>query len=297
MKKKLTIGLLSAIILLFFIISFTYGQESSKGLKVFISVDMEGITGVVNWAETGGNTSDYQYFRRVMTKETNAAIEGALEAGATEIIVRDSHGSARNILIEELNPAAKLLRDWSGGYMSMMEGIDETFDAVIFVGYHAKAGTPNAVLEHTMTGSIMDVKINGISVPEAGINAAIAGYFNVPVVFISGDKAVCEQAKSLFGDIETVAVKKGLGSNAALNLPPEKTRKLIKKGVKRALERLKDFKPWKLKSPYTIEVTFKKENMAYRASLYPGAKRTGDWSVAFTSYQFLDIIKFFALTH
>ena len=148
-----------------------------------------------------------------MTKEANAAIEGALEAGATEILVRDSHGSARNILPEMLNKNAKLLRDWSGGFKSMMEGIDNTYDAVIFVGYHAKAGTPNALLEHTMSSkNITDVSINEISLPEAGINALIAGYYNVPVAFLSGDLPICEQVKELFGEIETVAVKEGIGN-------------------------------------------------------------------------------------
>jgi len=286
MKKRLFYFLLMILT-----VSTAFGQ---KDLKVFISVDMEGITGVVHWDETGGSSGTYQYFRRVMTKETNAAIEGALEAGATEIIVRDSHGSARNILIEELHPEAKLIREWSGGYMSMMKGIDETFDAVIFIGYHAKAGTPNGILKHTISGTIMDVKLNGISVPEAGMNAAMAAHFDVPCVFISGDDVVCNQVKELLGDIETVAVKKGMGT-AALNLHPQKARELIKEGVKKALGRLNDFKPWKLKAPYTIDLVFKDEKIVHRASLCPGAERTGDWSVSFKSDQFLDIIKFFAL--
>jgi len=290
MRNKAAVFFVSLVVVLFMV----FPASTQQGLKVFISVDMEGVTGVVHWEEVSRDGKDYDYFRRVMTKETNAAIEGALEAGATEIIVRDSHGSARNILIEELNTEAKLLRDWSGGYMSMMEGIDETFDAVIFIGYHAKAGTPHGTLKHTMSGTITDVKLNGISVPEAGINAAIAGYFDVPVVFLSGDNVICEQVKELFGDIETVAVKEGIGK-ANLNLHPEKARALIKAGVRKALGRLNDFKPWKLKSPYTLDLVLKDENMIHTMSYYPGAKRTGDWSVSFTSYQFLDVIKFFVL--
>ncbi|MBM3789639.1 MAG: hypothetical protein FJW35_04710, partial [Acidobacteria bacterium] len=169
-----------------------FAQTGAK-LKVFISVDMEGITGVVNWEEVSRTGKDYDYFRRIMTQETNAAIEGALAAGASEIVVRDSHGSARNILPDLLHRSAMLLRDWSGGPKSMMEGIDETFDAVLFVGYHAKAGTADALLEHTMTGTITDVSINGVSLPEAGINALIAGHYNVPVAFAAGDEALCQQ--------------------------------------------------------------------------------------------------------
>jgi len=268
--------------------------QAQEGLKVFISVDMEGITDVVNWDETGSSGSDYQYYRTLMTKEVNAAIEGASQAGAAEIIVRDSHGSARNLIPEELHQDAKLLREWSGSPFGMMEGIDETFDAVIFVGYHAKAGTKDATLDHTMSGSIYDLKVNGVSLPEAGWNGLIAGCYDVPVVLIAGDKAVCEQARALFGDIEAVAVKEGIGE-ACLNLHPERSRKLIKAGVTKALGSLTEFKPLKYHPPYTIEIQFKNEGQAYRASWYPGAKRLGDWGVSYTSDDFLDLMRFLML--
>ena len=266
-------------------------SKSKADLKVFISVDMEGITGVVNWEDVSRDGKDYEYFREIMTKETNAAIEGALEAGATEILVRDSHGSARNILPEMLNRNAKLLRDWSGGFKSMMEGIDKTFDAVIFIGYHSKAGTPNALLEHTMSSrNIADVSINGISFPEAGINALIGGYYNVPVAFIAGELAVCQQAKKLIGEIETVAVKEGIG-NAALNLHPEVAHEKIREGVKKALLSLKKYKPYKLKSPYKLVLKLKNEELVHEKSFYPGAKRTGDWELTFESKDLLEVMK------
>jgi len=135
--------------------------QAPKGLKVFISVDMEGICGVVNWDDVTVGGQDYGLFRRLMTQETNAAIEGALAAGATDIVVRDAHDTGRNILPDLLRPEARLLRAWSYGPLSMMEGIDKTFDAVIFIGYHARASTPNAVLKHTMTTKLLDVIING----------------------------------------------------------------------------------------------------------------------------------------
>ncbi len=213
MKKFLV-----AVLVLPFIAAPAFGQ-AGRNLKVFISVDMEGITGIVNWEDVSRTGKDYDYFRRIMTEEVNAAVEGALAAGATEIVVRDSHGSARNILPELLNQNARLIRDWSGGPKSMMEGIDESFDAVMFVGYHAKAGTPDALLEHTMSGNVMDLSINGVSLPEAGLNALIAGYYDVPVVFVAGDEALCEQAEALFGEVETVAVKDGIGG-AARSLHP-----------------------------------------------------------------------------
>lgn len=288
MRKKLFVFWL-----VFLFLGFSVrGEKAQQGLKVFISVDMEGVSGVIHWDDVSRQGDDYQLFRRLMTEETNAAIEGALAAGATEILVRDSHGSARNILPDLLRPEAELLRDWSGGPLDMMEGIDETFDAVIFIGYHARAGTPDAVLQHTMTGRVYDVVLNGKEMPEAGINAAIAGHFGVPVVLVAGDLAIVQQAKELFGDLETVSVKEGIGE-AAKMLHPKKAQEMIEEKTTKALKRLKDFKPYKLSPPFTMQVTFTKEERAHRASWIPGAKRTGDRSVSFTSNDFMEVLKFF----
>jgi D-amino peptidase len=289
MRKRIIV--LCALVL--FLCFFVRAGEAQKGLKVFISVDMEGISGVIHWDDVSRRGDDYSLFRKLMTQETNAAIEGALEAGATEILVRDSHGSARNILPDLLRQEAELLRDWSGGPLDMMEGIDKTFDAVIFIGYHARAGTPDAVLKHTMTGTISDVVLNGKRMPEAGINGAIAGYFGVPVVMIAGDLAICKQAKELFGNIENVAVKEGIG-NAAKMMHPLKAQELIKKKTTAALKRLKDFKPYKLKPPFTMEITFTDEKIAARSSWIPGAKRTRNRTVSFTSNDFMEVLKFFS---
>jgi len=291
MKKGIILGLILTLILG---IGLSLAKDNGeKGLKVFISVDMEGIAGVVNWEEVNRSGLDYNLFRRLMTEETNAAIEGALEAGAGYILVRDAHGSGRNLLPDLLNPKAELIRDWSGGPFSMMEGIDSTFDAVIFIGYHAKAGTPNGVLKHTMNSrTIADVKLNGISVPEAGINGAIAGYFGVPVVFIAGDKAICKQAKDLFPWVEAVAVKEGIGS-AVKTLHPKVARKRIKERVYYALTHLKKYKPFVIKPPYTIEVTFIDEVLANKVSFIPYAKRTGPLSVSFTDDDFIQVLRFF----
>jgi len=263
--------------------------QAGDGLKVFISVDMEGITGVVNWEETSREGKDYDYFRRIMTREANAAVEGAVEAGATHIVVRDSHGSARNILPDLLDHRALLLREWSGGPLSMMEGIDESFDAVIFIGYHAKAGTPDALLEHTMTGNVMDISINGVSLPEAGVNALIAGHFNVPVAFVAGDQAICDQCLDLFGDVGRVAVKQGIGG-AALNLHPEVSREKIRSGVTDALENLNRYRPYKLRSPYTMVLILKEETTVYPGQYYPGAERTGDWELTYRSDDIMEVI-------
>ena len=279
----------SAILMLIAAIMLQVNSAQTQDLKVFISVDMEGITGVVNWEDVSRTGKDYGVFRRIMTLEANAAIEGALAAGATEIFVRDSHGSGRNILPELLDQRARLLRDWSGGPLSMMEGIDESFDAVIFIGYHAKAGTPDALLDHTSSGNVTDVSINGVSLPEAGYNALIAGHFGVPVAFVAGDRAICNQVEALFGTVETVAVKEGIGS-AALNLHPEVTRQQIRAGVENALSNLTRFEPYDLGSPYTLVLTMKDEVVVYNGSFYPGAERTGEWELTFTANNIIDIM-------
>lgn len=278
------------VVLIFVLAVFSQAQED---LKVFISVDMEGITGVINWEDVSRDGKDYGLFRRIMTEETNAAIEGALAAGATKIVVRDSHGSARNILPDLLNPNAELIRDWANSPLSMMEGIDESFDAVIFIGYHARANTPNATLDHTMSSSaVYDVVLNGKKMPEAGINAYIAGNFGVPVVLVAGDKAICEQVKELFGDVETVAVKEGIG-NAARMLHPKMSQKLIKEKTTEALRRLGDFKPFTLTPPYTMEIVFRNEARAEIASWLPGAKRKNSTTVSYTSSDWMDVLRFF----
>jgi D-amino peptidase len=288
--KRALIALLAAAVTLL-VVSPLFGQAGNE-LKVFISVDMEGITGVTNWEETGRSGKDYDYFRRLMSQEASAAVEGAVAAGATEIVVRDSHGSARNILPDLLNQNARLLRDWSGGPKSMMEGIDETFHAVVFIGYHAKAGTPDALLEHTMTGDVTDVSINGVSLPEAGINALIAGHYDVPVVFAAGDEALCNQAKSLFGDVETVAVKKGIGG-ASLNLHPEVSQERIRTGVEKAIRNRSQYEPYKLQPPYTLVLKLKTETSVYVGQNYPGAERTGDWELTYKTDDIMDAIKAF----
>ena len=286
MHKNLTLAPLLVLLL-----AGSANAQSGDGLKVFISVDMEGITGVVNVDDATRGGKDYDYFRQTMTREANAAIEGALAAGATEIIVRDSHGSALNLLPEMLNRNSKLLRDWSEGPMYMMEGIDGSFDAAIYVGYHARAGTPNGVLDHTSSGNVTDVSINGVSMPETGYNALMAGYYDVPVVFVAGDKAVCDQAEELLGNVETVAVKEGIGA-AALNLHPEVAREQIRAGVERALRNLDDYEPYKLDAPYTLVLTLKTEQNIYRgAALYPGAERTGDWELTYVADDVMEVIR------
>ena len=258
-------------------------------LKVFISVDMEGIAGVVTSEECSSSGPDYGYFRRIMSLEANAAVLGAFEAGATEVVVRDSHGSARNILPDLMDPRAKLLRDWSGSPMVMMEGIDESFDAVVFIGYHARAGTADAIIDHTSTGNVTDFSINGRSLPEAGFNALMAGHFGVPVVFVAGDQAVVDQVIEHFTGVGTFATKMGMGA-ASLGLHPEVAREGIRAGVARAVGNLDAAEPFTMAKPYTLVLRLKNEASVYNGSFFPGARRTGDWELTFSSGDIFELM-------
>ncbi len=297
MKRRFAvIGCAIAALLVSSSVASSETPPSPKKLKVFISVDMEGISGLVSWEETSEKGADYQLFRRIMTEEANAAVKGALEAGATEIVVRDAHGSGRNILPDLLDPEARLVRDWSGGPLDMMEGIDKTFDAAILVGYHARAGTPDAVLKHTMNLTTFDMKLNGKPIPEAGLNAAIAGYFGVPVVLVTGDRAITVQAKELMGNVATVAVKEGIGK-AAMMIHPEKARRMIEAATVEALRDLTRCRPFRPSSPVTLELTFTNETLVTKPALYPGARRTGDRSVAFTHDDLMEVLRFYDATY
>jgi D-amino peptidase len=267
------------------------GQDE---IKVFISVDMEGISGVVTSEECSSSGPDYGYFRRIMSHEANAAVLGAFDAGATEVVVRDSHGSARNILPDLLDPRARLLRDWSGGPKVMMEGIDDTFDAVVFVGYHARAGTADAIIDHTMSGGVTDLAINGQSLPEAGANALIAGHFGVPVVFVAGDQAVVDQVQELFGAVGTYATKQGIGA-ASLGLHPEAAQRSIRAGVANAVRNRAQYRPFTMAKPYTLVLKLKSEAAVYNGSFFPGAERTGDWELTFTSDDILQVMYAFGV--
>jgi len=258
-----------------------------RGVKVFISVDMEGLAGVVNEPDVDPRGPDYGHFRGIMAGETNAAIEGAFRAGATEVLVRDSHGAKNNLLPELLDPRAKLLRGVSVGPRNMMEGIDSSYDAVVFLGYHAKAGTPNAILEHTSTGNVVDFAVNGISLPEAGYNAVVAGLVGVPVVFIAGDRAVVDQVRGLLGSVDGVAVKTEI-NDAVISLSPKRAQEEIQRGVEQAVRGRSRFKPFVIPGPYTMVLKVKKDR-----ELYPGSRRVREGETTFSSPDFLEILNAF----
>jgi len=261
--------------------------QQPRGLKVFISVDMEGLAGVVTGADVSPSGADYGHFRAIMAAETNAAIEGAFRAGATEVLVRDSHGDKRNLLPSAVDPRARLLRGASTGAKNMMEGIDSTFDAVVFVGYHAKAGTPNAILEHTSNGNVIDFSINGVSLPEGGYNALVAGRYGVPVVFVSGDRAIVEQLRALVGPIAAVAVKEEV-ADASLGMSPAQAQEEIRRGVEQGIRNRAQAKPYRLQPPYAMVLEVKQER-----GIVQGATKVRDGKLTFTSPDLLAVLAAF----
>jgi len=264
-----------------------------KKLKVYISADMEGIGGVSTWQiQAGSQGREYEKFRKLMTQEVNAAIAGAYDAGATEVLVSDSHADGQNIDVELLDPRAKLIRAWPRPLV-MMQGVDSACDAVVFIGYHASEGQPAAILAHTMSSRrIFEIKLNGTGVPEAAFNAAIAGEFGVPVVLLSGDQTIGEEARRLLGPIETVAVKQATRFYSATMMHPEEAQRLIRAGVKRGIERRAELRPYKLAHPVKLEITFKDTVNAELVSYLPGVERPRGNAVVFTARDMLEAARF-----
>ena len=262
-------------------------------MRVYISVDMEGVAGVVHEDQTdpteARHSGEYNRFRRLMTNEANAAIAGALDAGATAVVVNDSHWLMRNLLAEELNPKAELM---SGGpkRLSMVEGIDGGFDAAMFVGYHAKAGTRNATIDHTYTSRVYEARINGQPVGELALNAAMAGLHGVPVALVSGDQALAGEAKTLLGaGIETVVVKEAVGRFAGRSVAPAVACERIRSGAAAALRR--KHVPFTFKAPIRLEVDFVVSQMADMAELVPGSARTGGRTLSYAGEDYREVFR------
>jgi D-amino peptidase len=271
-------------------------------MKVLISADMEGTAGIVDRAHTAipdrgpltgiqHNAAEYDWARRLMTEEVNAAAAGAFEGGAKDVWITDAHGSMRNLLPLALHRDARYVSG-SPKTLCMLEGLDETFGAVLFTGYHGSAGTPASVLAHTYIGIIQDVRLNGVSMGEYGINAAVAGHFNVPVALVSGDNTVVAQAHTLLGpDVVGVEVKRGLSTTAAVHLHPEKAREAIRAGAAEAVRRAPRLRPYRVSTPVRLEVDIVGPDLTDLASLLPGVVRVGPRSVAYDGPDVLTMFK------
>lgn len=261
-------------------------------LKVHISVDMEGVAGVVSNDQLAPGAFEYERFRNFMTRETVAAVTAAQNAGATEIVVADSHGNGENLLIEQLPSSVRVIRSWPRR-LGMMSGIDSSFDAAIFIGYHASTSNMSGVRAHTFSsGRLTRVALNGTAVTEGAFNAAIAGHFGVPVIMMSGDDAAIAEVRSLVGNIEGAETKKALSFHSAETLTPEASCQLIAQKVRAALERRKDFKPYRLTAPVTLDMGFKNYRPVELLGWLRGVERIDSHTIRYRGQNILDISDF-----
>ena len=270
-------------------------------MKVLISADMEGTCGVVSWTQvmppevTGSsepNSQDrYLRTRERMTAEVNAAVEGALAGGASEVIVNDSHDGMRNLIPDRLHPAVRFITG-SDKPLGMVQGVDlDGVGAVFYTGYHAKAGTPAAPLAHTWSGWLNDVRIDGTSTGEFGINAVVAGHYGIPVVLVTGDDKAVSQTQALLGDqVVGAVVKEGISTFSALHLHPLKAQQVIRDAAEAAVGRVRQARPLTLEPGRAVELEFDHQARADQAIQVPGVSRTGERSVTWIpedGYEFI----------
>jgi len=262
--------------------------------RVFISADMEGVAGVVTGDQLGPTGFDYKDGREMMTGEVLAAIQGAREGGATEIVVADSHGNMQNIRLEKLPADVTVVRG-TPRPLSMMDGIDASFDCVVFVGYHAGTTNPEGVRAHTFSSATLaDVRLNGVSVTEGAWNAALAGQFGVPVAAVTGDEAAVKEVAALVAGVETVPVKWPIGFHAARTLTPEAARERIRQGVRRGLERRASLRPYVVKAPVDVELRFKNYRPAEVLSWLAVVTRVDAHAVRFHARDMVEATRFVA---
>jgi len=255
------------------------GAQSGK--KVYISADMEGISGIVGDDQVSAGAAEYGRSRKLMAEDVNAAIRGAIAGGATEVVVNDSHGGQRNILPEDLDPSARLISHSFKRY-GMMEGLDETFDAVLFIGYHAKADTPGGLFAHTGSGVVRDLQIDGRSVGEGGMNTLLAGWYGVPVVLVTGDDVAVAQVREVATAARGVVVKRAINVRAAELMPLREARKEIEASARVAVAEAKKSAP---KRPTSVRVRLRYRNFTYPeiAEAFPAIKRVEPDTIEFTA--------------
>lgn len=266
-------------------------------MRVLISADGEGVSGITSTDELLFGKLEYERFRLLMTDDVNAAIEGAFEAGATEVVVNDSHWTMTNILLERLDPRADLIKGFHKR-LCMVEGVQTGVDAVFFVGYHAMVGHSDGVANETIIGrEMIETRMNGEPVGELGINAALCGHYDAPVVLVTGDDALEKEARSALGeDVECAVTKYALDRWTARCLSLERSREEIRKRAAQALGKLDNFAPQKQEGPVTLEVEFTSTSEALWGSLVPGTERKSPRVVSYTADNIVDAWKgFFAM--
>ena len=266
--------------------------QAQRALKVYISVDMEGITGVVSSDQLGPTSFEYQRAREWMTGEALAAIQGARDAGATEIVVSDSHGNGENLLIDQFPDDITIVRSWPRPNM-MMEGGDSSFAAAVFIGYHSGTSNVKGVRAHTMSSATLTgVKLNGREVPEGGINAAIAGYYGVPIVMVSGDDAAVAEVSPFGVGMEGAIVKRAISFHSAATMTPKAGQALIRARVKAGVEKRARITPYVLSGAVTADISFKHYRAAEMLTYLPIVTRVDAHTIRFTGKNILEVSRF-----
>lgn len=269
--------------------------QDNRGLKVYISADMEGVAGAVTDAQLGPDGFEYQRFREFMTAEVLACIEAARDAGATEILVSDSHGNGQNLLIDKLPNDVTIVRSWPR-VLGMMAGIDDTFDAVILLGYHSSTENSRGVRAHTMSSAnVTGLRINGISMSEGSMNAAIAGDFGVPVVMVSGDDVAVAETRVIIGDVEGAVVKWAKGFHSAQTLTPAAAREVISSRTAAALGRLEEFEPYVLEGPLEVDLSLKHYRPVELLAYLPNVERINSHTVRFIAQDMTEASMFLSV--
>jgi D-amino peptidase len=258
-----------------------HAYARQQKLKVHISVDMEGVAGVVTSEQLGPTGFEYARFREFMTREALAAVNAAKAAGATEVIVADSHGNGQNLLIEQFPADVRVIRSWPRR-LGMVAGVDDKVDAAMFIGYHAGTNNPSGVRAHTFSSAnLTRVALNGTNVTEGAWNAAVAGHFGVPVIMMSGDDAAIEEVRKAVGGIEAAETKRTLGFHSALTLTPQASATLIGERVTAAMRRRSEFRPLKVQTPIVVDVSFKNYMAAEVLAYLPIFERVDSHSIRF----------------
>ena len=260
-------------------------------MKIFISVDMEGVSGITDPEDVLPDGADYQRGRVFMTGDANAAILGAYDGGADDVLVNDSHWIMRNLLLEQLDTRARTIKGFHKS-LCMVQGLDESYDGAVFVGYHSCAGTEGGVLNHTMLGKeIQNIYLNGEPTGETRLNAAFAGHFGVPVLLVAGDAAVCDEARRVLGDVETVAVKDGIDKFSANCLHPQVAQERIREATARAVRDRSRFTPYRLSPPFVLGLEWNSTTIAATCALIPGVQLTESRSVQYVTEDYAELMR------
>jgi len=262
-------------------------------MKVFISADIEGITGIVHWDEATRWKPDYPPYNDELLNEVRAACEGANQAGAKEILIKDAHGVGRNLNFSNLPDNVKILRSFSGHPYGMMQEIDNTFDAVLMIGYHSYGSSDQNPLSHTLDDNLSYIKINGEYASEFLINGYTASLENVPIAFVSGDYGLCEHVKEINPNIETVGLSKGIG-NSAIGIHPNVAFEKIKHGVENKLKNKNDNCKISLPEKFNVEISFLNHTKAYRSSFYPGMVKKSSTNLLFETNEYFEVLRMLA---